>query len=104
MRTALVSLAVLVLAGCASGPYAQPQPVPYVIPPYQAQQVYQMPINRPAPQVQQPNTRTATWTGQSQPARTVTGQQAVSCVYQYVGQTFSRLFVSPSCPSSIEVQ
>jgi heme/copper-type cytochrome/quinol oxidase subunit 2 len=46
---------------------------------------------------------TAIWTGRQEQVQTVTYQWAWKCEYNYLGQTFWRIFQT-SCPSSIEVQ
>lgn len=49
------------------------------------------------------STVTATWTGRSEVARSVTGAPGFNCEYYYAGKKFMRMFAS-SCPSSIQVQ
>lgn len=46
---------------------------------------------------------TAYWTGQQEPAQTITGLSVWNCAYNYNGQTIWRLFET-SCPQSIEIQ
>jgi len=49
------------------------------------------------------NAATAFFTGRQEMVQTVTYQQAWRCEYNYLGQTFYRLFQT-SCPSSVQVQ
>ena len=47
----------------------------------------------------------ALWTGQIEYVTTVTMRPGVKCWYQYMGQTFTQVFVSISyCPTSVEVE
>ncbi len=46
---------------------------------------------------------TAYWTGNMKYVTTVTYQQAVSCEYNYAGQTFWKTFVGGTCPAQVNV-
>lgn len=45
----------------------------------------------------------AFWNGYIRFITTVSYQQGVECGYNYNGQTFTRVFLGGSCPSSIDV-
>lgn len=70
-------------------------------------QIQQQPINttplQAPPATMQPLAVQATFTGQSTQVRTVTGQMAWECQYQYGGQRFL-LLMQGSCPFSVPVQ
>lgn len=60
---------------------------------------------QPPPAVAPPSpaTVTATWTGRSQPGRSITGATGYNCEYTYGGRTSWQFHVG-SCPSSMQIQ
>ena len=50
-----------------------------------------------------PSGVTATWTGRSQPGRSITGATGYNCEYTYGGRTAWQFHVG-SCPSSMQIQ
>jgi hypothetical protein len=47
---------------------------------------------------------TAYFTGRQEYVTTVTGQMAIKCQYEYLGQKFWKVFKASTCPLSIEVE
>jgi hypothetical protein len=59
----------------------------------------------PPPAVASPSPAavTATWTGRSQPGRSITGATGYNCEYTYGGRTSWQFHVG-SCPGSMQIQ
>ena len=47
---------------------------------------------------------TAYWTGRSEYVTTVTYRSGIACEYDYLGQTFWRVFTRGVCPMSVYVE